>query len=180
MLVINDDRFIKRTEIIWEKGTNRAEFFHGEVNQYSWVDTGSSFLPSDITAAFLWAPLEEFDNIQNKRLAIWNQYMEGLKDLTEKLGIQLPFIPNSASNNAHMFYMVCKSLLWRQELLAKLKSKRILAVFHYQSLHNSPYYIDKHDGRELNEADRYSDCLARFPLFYELRNEEIISWLLDY
>ena len=134
MLVINDDRFVKRAEIIWEKGTNRAEFFRGEVNKYGWVDIGSSFLPSEIIAAFLWAQLENLDNIQNRRKEIWSYYYEGLKTWANAEGIKLPLIPDYASNNAHMFYLVCRNIEQRTSLIKNLKDRNILAVFHYLSL----------------------------------------------
>lgn len=175
LLAINDERFIKRSEIIWEKGTNRAEFFRGEVNKYSWVDTGSSFLPSDVTAAFLWAQIEYLENIQNQRLEVWCQYMEGLKALAVQLDIQLPFIPDYASNNAHMFYLVCNSAEQRQSLLSRLKGKGVMAVFHYLSLHDSPFFRDKHDGRNLNHADRYSECILRLPFYFDLKEKDIMK-----
>ncbi|MDD4729709.1 MAG: dTDP-4-amino-4,6-dideoxygalactose transaminase [Dysgonamonadaceae bacterium] len=172
MLCINDERFSKRAEIIWEKGTNRAEFFRGEVNKYGWVDTGSSFLPSEVTAAFLWAQIENLQFIQAKRKAIWEKYYKLFSQPTEN-DFSLPFIPDYASNNAHMFYLVCENLQQRTELINKLKDNDILAVFHYLSLHKSEFYQAKHDGRELPECDRYSDCLVRLPMFFELTDEEI-------
>ena len=173
MLAINDERFIHRAEIIWEKGTNRAEFFRGEVNKYGWVDIGSSFLPSEVIAAFLWAQIEHLDEIQNKRKAHWNRYYEALKPLADKAFFKLPELPESATNNAHMFYLVFPSLDERTALIQTLKSQDILAVFHYLSLHCSPYYTDKHDGRVLEHSDRYSDCLLRLPLFYELSESDL-------
>ena len=172
MLAINDESFIRRAEIIWEKGTNRAEFFRGEVNKYGWVDTGSSFLPSEVIAAFLWAQLENLEAIQQRRKAIWNRYNDALlaADLSK---ISLPNIPNYATNNAHMYYLVCQSLEQRTELIKRLKENEILAVFHYLALHNSEYYRDKHDGRNLNNTDRFADCLVRLPMFYELTNAQI-------
>ncbi len=168
LLAINDERFIRRAEIIWEKGTNRAEFFRGEVNKYGWCDTGSSFLPSEVIAAFLWAQLEQLDKIQEKRKSLWNRYYELLKPLAEAGRFQLPDIPDYATNNAHMFYLVCNSLEERTALIKWLKENDIQAVFHYLSLHSSPYYLDKHDGRELLNCDRYADCLVRLPMYYEL------------
>ncbi len=173
MLVINDERFSARAEIIREKGTNRSSFFRGEVDKYGWVDLGSSFLPSDIIAAFLFAQLENIENIQQKRIEIWNAYLNGLKVLADKGLAQLPFIPDYATNNAHMFYLVCKSYEERTALIAYLKSKEVYSVFHYLSLHKSPYFIEKHDGRKLPHTDHYSDCLLRLPLFYELTPNEI-------
>jgi dTDP-4-amino-4,6-dideoxygalactose transaminase len=173
MLAINDPQFMAKAEIIWEKGTNRSAFFRGEVDKYGWVAVGSSFLPSEIIAAFLWAQLENLDDIQTKRVQHWNKYQEGLKEWAMENDIRLPVIPDFATNNAHMFYLVCKDLEQRNELIEKLKSKGILAVFHYLSLHKSPFYIDKHDGRNLVNADRYTDCVVRLPFFYELEKDTI-------
>lgn len=173
MLVINDEKLIARAEVIREKGTNRSAFFRGEIDKYGWVDIGSSFLPSDIIAAFLFAQLENLDTIQKRRKEIWDRYDEGLKPLVSKKNIQLPFIPAYATNNGHMYYIVCNSLEERTGLINHLKAKGIYAVFHYLSLHNSPYYINKHDGRALPNCDRYTDCLIRLPLFYELTDKEV-------
>jgi dTDP-4-amino-4,6-dideoxygalactose transaminase len=173
MLGINDARFIRRAEIIWEKGTNRAEFFRGEVNKYGWCDIGSSFLPSEVVAAFLWAQLESMDEIQAKRKLLWNKYYELLKPLAEQGRFRLPEIPDYATNNAHMFYLVCNSLAERSALIKKLKENDILAVFHYLSLHSSEYYKDKHDGRPLPECDHYADCLVRLPLYYDLAEIDV-------
>ena len=173
MLAINDERFIHRAEIIWEKGTNRAEFFRGEVNKYGWVDIGSSFLPSEVIAAFLWAQIEHLDEIQDKRKEHWNRYYEALKPLADKGLFKLPLKPEYATNNAHMFYLVCPSLEERTKLINTLKQNEILAVFHYLSLHSSPYYTEKHDGRVLANCDMFADCLVRLPLFYELSDENL-------
>ena len=182
MLAINNERLMNRAEIIWEKGTNRSEFFRGEVNKYGWVDIGSSFLPSEIIAAYLYAQIENLDNIQMKRKQIWDTYFEGLKSL-QNYGVQIPFIPDYATNNAHMFYLVCSDLRQRSSLIEHLKNNSILAVFHYQSLHKSPYYISKHDKREIPFSDKYTDCLVRLPLFYELTGtdlQRIIATTLDF
>ena len=173
MLGINDGRFIHRAEIIWEKGTNRAEFFRGEVNKYGWCDIGSSFLPSEVIAAFLWAQLEDMGDIQNRRRCLWNKYWELLKPLADQGRFNLPDIPDYATNNAHMFYLVCNNLQERTALIKRLKENDILAVFHYLSLHSSEYYKDKHDGRSLPECDRYADCLVRLPMYYELTEEQV-------
>lgn len=173
MLVINDERFIRRAEIIWEKGTNRSEFFRGEVDKYGWVDTGSSFLPSEVIAAFLYAQLENLDIIQKKRKQLWDTYYEGLILLAKKGYFKLPTIPDYATNNAHLFYLVCNSLDERTALIKKFKENDILAVFHYLSLHKSVYYADKHDGRELPNCDRFSDCLVRLPMYFELSLEDV-------
>ena len=172
-LCINDARFIRRAEILWEKGTNRAEFFRGEVNKYGWVDIGSSFLPSEVIAAFLWAQLESMDDIQLKRKALWARYHENLAPLAAEGRFSLPDIPEYATNNAHMFYLVCHSLEERTALIGRLKENGILAVFHYLSLHSSPYYQDKHDGRALPQCDRYADCLVRLPLYYDLELSQV-------
>ena len=176
MLCINDDRFIQRAEIIWEKGTNRSQFFRGEVDKYSWVDTGSSFLPSEIISAFLWAQIENMRDIQDKRIKIWNRYYEGLSSF-EPVSIKkakLPLIPEYATNNAHMFYLVCDNVDDRTRFIQHLKDKGILSVFHYLSLHKSSYY-EKYSTRksELPNSDMFSDCLVRLPLFYELTDEQV-------
>ncbi len=173
MLAINDERFIHRAEIIWEKGTNRAEFFRGEVNKYGWVDIGSSFLPSEVMAAFLWAQIENLDDIQRKRKEIWQLYYDNLVSLPAIKGIGLPIIPNYATNNAHMFYLICNNLEQRTELIKKLKENDILAVFHYLSLHSSPYYQNKHDGRDLPNCDKFADCLVRLPMYYDLTEDDV-------
>ena len=175
LLVINDERFVRRAEIIWEKGTNRAEFFRGEVNKYGWVDTGSSFLPAEINAAFLWAQLENLNEIQTKRKQLWQTYYDHLKPLAEKGFFQLPDLPIYASNNAHMFYLLLPDLEKRTALIQYLKENGIMAVFHYLSLHSSAYYADKHDGRVLSNCDRYADTLLRLPMYYDLSFEEVIS-----
>lgn len=173
LLAINDGRFFKRAEIIREKGTNRSAFFRGEVDKYNWVDIGSSYLPSDIVAAVLYAQMERLKEIQEKRIEIWNAYYERLKDLELSGKIKLPFIPDYATNNGHVFYLITKNLNERTELISFLKGKGIQAVFHYLSLHKSPFFSDKHDGRVLPNADKYSDCLVRLPLYYELTFDKI-------
>ena len=175
MLVINDERFFKRAEIIWEKGTNRAEFSRGEVNKYGWIDIGSSFLPSEITAAFLWAQVEALATIQLNRKCIWQNYYQSLSSLLEEGYYKLPKIPEYATNNAHLFYLICKSIEERSNLIEHLKRNGIMAIFHYLSLHNSPYFLNKHDGRPLPNSERFSECLLRLPLYYELGND-----LIDY
>ena len=177
LLVINDPQFEKRAEIIWEKGTNRSAFFNGEVDKYGWVDLGSSFLPSEMIAAFLWAQLENLDTIQENRKQHWNNYYEGLKDWANKLNIKLPITPPNSTNNAHMFYLICESIEQRTKLIEYLKMYNVNAVFHYLSLHSSPYFINKHDGRNLIESDRFSNCLLRLPLYFELDIVEITSKL---
>ena len=158
---------------MWEKGTNRAEFFRGEVNKYGWVDVGSSFLPSEMVAAFLWAQLEKLEDIQDKRKKLWNKYHELLTPLAEEGYFSLPDIPDYATNNAHMFYLVCKSLEERSALIKYLKENGVQAVLHYLSLHTSPYYQNKHDGRILKNCERYADCLVRLPMYYDLDVSQI-------
>ncbi|MBO7051601.1 MAG: dTDP-4-amino-4,6-dideoxygalactose transaminase [Prevotella sp.] len=174
LLCINDERFIRRAEIIWEKGTNRAEFFRGMVNKYGWVDTGSSFLPSEINAAFLWAQLENLDSIQNKRKEIWNAYNEAFAPLAEKGCFKTPVIPEGATNNAHMYYLVCNSLEERTALIDFLRKHDVCAVFHYQSLHCSTYYKEHSDNVPvLPYSDFFTDHLVRLPMYYELTEEDI-------
>jgi len=180
MLVVNDDRFIRRSEIIWEKGTNRAEFYRGEVNKYGWVDIGSSFLPSEVSAAFLFAQLEKMEEIQQKRNKIWHGYFEGLELLEEKRGVRMPVLPSYSTNNAHMFYLVCKDGRERDDLISFLKLKGILSVFHYLSLHRSPYYSGLPDyiQESLPNSDYYDERLVRLPLFYELTDADL-SLIID-
>jgi len=175
MLVINDDRFVQRAEIVWEKGTNRSAFFRGEVDKYSWVDIGSSFLPSEVISAFLYAQIESLDKIQNARKELWEYYQTSLEPLLENENIDLPKIPEYATNNAHMFYLTCSDLEARDELIDSFKQNDILAIFHYLSLHKSPYYKDKHDGRTLPNCDRFSNCLIRLPLYYSLTTKEQLT-----
>lgn len=180
LLAINDERFIHRAEIIWEKGTNRAEFFRGEVNKYGWVDTGSSFLPSEIIAAFLWAQIENLDAIQQKRLNLWNTYYDQLVNWSKSKNIKLIEVEPFSCNNAHMFYVVCESLEQRTALIKHLNQEGVHAVFHYISLHSSPYYNEKHDGRELVNSDAFTNRLLRLPLFYELEVEKVIQEVLKF
>lgn len=173
MLVVNDMQFAKRAEIIWEKGTNRAAFWRGEVDKYGWVDVGSSFLPSEVVAAFLYAQLEHLDAIQQKRKGIWEVYYKALLPLHEKGLLKLPQVPEFSDNNAHMFYLVLHEGEQRQAFIDFMKDKGVLTVFHYLSLHKSAYYQDKHDGRSLPMSDFYSDCLVRLPLYYELSDKDM-------
>ena len=173
LLGINDERFIKRAEVLWEKGTNRASFFRGEVNKYGWEDIGSSFLPAESIAAFLYAQLENLDNIQKQRNLIWNTYYDNLKSIGDIIG--LPKIPEFATNNSHMFYIVFKTQKARTLMIKKLKEKGIMSVFHYLSLHKSPYY--KKNNPDINiklvNSDFYSDCLLRLPFFYDLKINQV-------
>lgn len=168
MLVVNDERFEKRAEIIWEKGTNRSAFFKGEVDKYGWVDIGSSFLPSEIIAAFLYAQLENLEQIQNKRRAIWEFYSKEFLRLENAGKVKRPFLPDYGSNNAHMFYLTCKDSQERTKLIDFLKSKEINAVFHYISLHKSEFYLKENEIYDLSYSDYYTDCLIRLPFYFEL------------
>ncbi|TYZ11914.1 dTDP-4-amino-4,6-dideoxygalactose transaminase [Hymenobacter lutimineralis] len=172
LLAINDPALARRAEIIWEKGTNRAAFYRGETARYQWVDVGSSFLPSEMTAAYLWAQLEQRQVLQQRRLAQWRQYAEALAPL-QALGVELPIIPDYAQqHNGHIFYLICRTAAEQQALLAYLHQLGILAVFHYQTLHDSPYYQAQHDGRPLPHAHRYATQLVRLPLYFDLSAAE--------
>lgn len=174
LLIVNDEQYTRRAEIIWEKGTNRAEFFRGMVNKYGWVDTGSSFLPSEMNAAFLLAQLEELDTIQNRRKMLWDIYHEELAPLAVKGYFTLPDIPGYATNNAHMFYIVCRNIDERSALISFLKDNGIQACFHYLALHRSEYYTTHYTERpELPNCDRFADCLVRMPMYYELKEDEV-------
>ncbi|WP_396218065.1 dTDP-4-amino-4,6-dideoxygalactose transaminase [Flavobacterium sp.] len=179
MLAINDEQFIERAEIIWEKGTNRSAFFRGEVDKYGWVDIGSSFLPSEIIAAFLWAQLENLEDIQKIRKKHWDAYHTQLVNWAAANEVQLPLVPNYATNNGHMFFVKCKNMDQRSELINKLKAKNTLSVFHYISLHSSPFYKTNHDGRDLPNTDNFTDTLLRLPLFYELDVQMVINQILE-
>lgn len=183
MLVINDPKHNNRAEIIREKGTNRSAFFRGEVDKYNWIDLGSSFLPSELTSAFLYGQLEHMSVIQAKRISIWNRYAAGLKDLETNKQLQLPQIPNYATNNAHMFYLVCKNMETRSALISHLKKHDILPVFHYLSLNKSEYYLKDNEAIHLVNSDRYTACLVRLPFYYELAavdQDRIIQLIKDF
>lgn len=172
MLAINDSHFFERAEVIREKGTNRSAFFRGEVNKYGWVDIGSSFLPSEIISAFLYGQLEHLDEIQIKRIAIWERYNEGFKNLNDKNLIKTPILPDFATNNAHMYYILCRNYEERTELIKFMKEKDIHPVFHYLSLNKSEYFLK--DNAEINipNSDHFTDCLLRLPFYFELSEEE--------
>ena len=173
MLVVNDEAYFSRAEIIWEKGTNRAAFFRGEVDKYTWVDVGSSFLPSEITAAFLYAQINSLNKIQEKRRQLWDVYFKELFPLAEQEKLEVPQQPLYAENNAHIFYIVCKSMEERTELISFLKSYSIESMFHYVSLHTSKFYLSKNKEIDLPNTKRFSDCLLRLPLFPDLSEKDI-------
>lgn len=170
MLVINDSKCFSRAEIIREKGTNRAAFFKGEVDKYNWVDIGSSFLPSDIIAAFLFAQLENIEMIQKKRNLIWNYYNSHLKELEQKKFLKLPYIPIHSTNNGHIYYLLLDNIETRSKLIEYLKTFGISSVFHYLSLNKSPYYNDQ---KSHINSDYFSESLLRLPFFFELDFSEI-------
>ena len=185
LLAINDERFVRRAEILWEKGTNRAEFFRGEVNKYGWVDTGSSFLPSEINAAYLWAQCENLDAIQAERKRLWQRYWDFLSENFQSRisagEISLPKIPAHATNNAHMFYLLFADLKSRTDFIAKMRERDILTPFHYLPLHSSEFYhryvqsLVPHPSsliRSLPNCDRYADTLVRLPLYYGLAPDQ--------
>ncbi|HLN52366.1 MAG TPA: dTDP-4-amino-4,6-dideoxygalactose transaminase [Lentimicrobium sp.] len=173
MITINDPSKIAVAEIMWEKGTNRAAFARGEVEKYEWVSLGSSFLPNEITAAFLYAQLSSIGDIQKKRLQIWQRYYNKLSAAGLEEYITLPFVPDFAKQNGHLFYILVKSEETRNQLLSYLHSEGIQAVFHYLTLHNSPYYKNFHGNRKLPNAERYSSTLLRLPFYYSLSEDEI-------
>lgn len=169
LLCVNDFHLVNRAEIIREKGTNRSSFLRGEVDKYSWCDIGSSFLPSDITAAFLYGQLENLSDIQLRRKELWEAYDIRLRPFSQKTKqFEVPFIPDFATNNGHMYYLVCPNQAFRDGLLLFLRGEGVSASFHYNSLHKSSFYADKHDGRTLTQSDKYTEQLIRLPLFHEL------------
>ena len=173
-IVINDPAYIERAEIIREKGTNRQRFFRGQVDKYTWVDRGSSYLQSDLNAAYLWAQLEQADKINDDRLRSWGAYYEGLSSLAEKGLIELPIVPQGCVHNAHMFYIKCSDLSERSELIAHLRARNIQSVFHYIPLHSSP--AGQRFGRFVGEDEfttRESERLLRLPLYYGLSAEDV-------
>jgi dTDP-4-amino-4,6-dideoxygalactose transaminase len=184
MLVVNDEQMIKRAEIIREKGTNRSAFFRGEIDKYGWVDVGSSFLPSEIIAAFLYAQLENIEDIQQRRHQIWQKYYQDLSEGEKKGYFLLPKIFDYAQHNAHMFYIVCRNIEERTNLIKYLKNRNIQAVFHYLSLHKSPFYKSQVSHIPLlPHSDYFTDTLLRLPFYYELTLEEqsyISQTILDF
>ena len=173
-IVINDESAITRAEILREKGTNRTQFYRGQVAKYNWVDWGSSYLPSDLNAAYLWAQLLEADKINDNRLATWNKYNKAFKPLAEKGIIELPVIPDGCVHNAHMFYIKCKDLKTRTSYIDFMKANDILCVFHYVPLHSAPAGIKF--GRFYGE-DKFttseSDRLVRLPLYYNIDEKDL-------
>ena len=183
LLAIRDPDRVDRAEILRDKGTDRSAFFRGEVDRYGWVDVGSSFLLSDILAALLWAQLERLDEISARRFRIWETYREALADLERRGWATLPVVPPFARHNGHAFYLTLPDEPTRARLIAHLGARGILAVFHYQSLHASRYFAGRHDGRALPNADRFSDCLVRLPMFHDFaadEQERVTTAVLDF
>ena len=173
-ILIKDSEMVEKAEIIREKGTNRSQFFRGQIDKYTWVDRGSSYLPSEINAAYLWAQLEKANEINSNRLRSWNLYYEQLKSLRDEGVIQLPVVPKNCAHNAHMFFIKTKDLEERSALIQYLKERDIMAVFHYIPLHNAP--AGKKYGRFHGEdkfTTKESERLLRLPLYYGLSEEDI-------
>jgi dTDP-4-amino-4,6-dideoxygalactose transaminase len=173
LLVVNEEQSVKQSEIIWEKGTNRAAFYRGEIDRYGWVDVGSSYLPSDALAAFLYTQLERLDRIQNRRKKIWHWYHEALAPLEQAGLLTRPVIPEYATVNGNMYYVVTRGESERDHLIAHLKKAGISAVFHYPPLHSSPYFKPFHDSRQLPNTDRFSACIVRLPFYYTLKKSRV-------
>jgi dTDP-4-amino-4,6-dideoxygalactose transaminase len=183
MLTINEERFFRQAEIAWEKGTNRAAFHRGEVDKYQWMGLGSSYLPSELTAGFLYTQLNEFDKIQRRRKHIWHYYYQALLPLQQAGHFRLPVIPDYAGVNGNMFYLVMPSPETRNQLLRYLSKKGVHAVFHYLPLHASPFYANEHGHRPMPNTDMFSSCLLRLPFFVELEQNQqdyIISKLTSF
>ena len=171
-LVINNSAYNERAEILREKGTNRSKFFRGQVDKYTWVDFGDSYLPSDMNAAYLWGQLEVADDINNDRLATWNAYNEAFKPLADAGRVELPTIPSECVHNAHMYYLKCRELTERTAFIKYLKEKDVQAVFHYVPLHSAPAgrKFGRFDGEDVYTTSE-SDRLVRLPLYYGLSKE---------
>lgn len=168
-LLVNDERFAERAEIIREKGTNRSKFFRGQVDKYTWCDIGSSYLPGELIAAFLWAQMEQAENITEKRLNIWRNYHESLEPLDANGMLKRPIISEGCRHNAHMYYVLLESLEKRSEVIASLNKQQINAVFHYVPLHNSPAGLKY--GRvhgEMERTNSLSERLLRLPMWVGL------------
>ena len=173
-LLVNDERFMQRAEIIWEKGTNRSQFFRGQVDKYTWVDIGSSFLPSEILAAFLWAQMEDVASITQRRLAIWNRYHAKFAEAEKQGVIRRPVIPGDCTNNAHMYYLLTRDHAMQMRILQALKAKGIQAVFHYIPLHSAPAgrKYGRANGR-LEVTDKASETLVRLPMWVGIDDNDV-------
>ncbi len=183
-IIINHEKDFENAEILREKGTNRSKFWRGEIDKYTWVDYGSSYLPSDMNAAYLYAQLENSDRIQAARMKIWNRYNMELSEIAAKRNLILPTVPNDMVHNAHMFYIICNSLGERTAFIKFMKENEILCVFHYVPLHSSPAGIKfgRFDGKD-EITTEYSERLVRLPLYYGLKDSEqdyIISKIKEF
>jgi len=173
MLAVNDEQFVRRAEIIWEKGTNRAAFYRGEIDKYGWVDTGSSFLPSDALAAFLHTQLMLLPRIQDRRKQAWYRYHEALRPLEEAGCLKRPVVPDYATVNGNMYFVETSSIDERDRLITHLKNHGVMAVFHYPPLHTSQYFTPLHDGRPLPHTEHFSDTIVRLPFYFSLKKSQI-------
>ncbi len=173
-IVINDNKYIDKAEILREKGTNRSQFFRGQVAKYNWVDFGDSYLQSDLNAAYLWAQLEMADEINDNRLSTWKRYWDSFQDLKENGDIELPTIPDGCVHNAHMFYIKCKNLETRQKYIQYMKEQDILCVFHYVPLHSAPAgeKFGRFDGIDEYTSSE-SDKLVRLPMYYNIDEDDL-------
>uniref|UniRef100_A6VTI5 TDP-4-keto-6-deoxy-D-glucose transaminase n=1 Tax=Marinomonas sp. (strain MWYL1) TaxID=400668 RepID=A6VTI5_MARMS len=183
LLIINDDRFVQRAEIIREKGTNRSLFFRGQVDKYTWVDLGSSFLPSELQAAFLWGQLEKVDSIKANRIETWKKYNDAFQSLIP-FGVELPSLPNDCAHNGHMYYLKVRDIEQREQLIEYLKSNQIIAVFHYIPLHSSPAgeAFSVFHGED-NYTTKESERLVRLPLYYGMsvkEREKVIATIQEF
>ena len=174
----------EKAEIIREKGTDRSKFIRGQIDKYTWRDYGSSYLPSDLNAAYLWAQLENADKIQNARMKIWDNYNKAFKKLEKEGKVILPVVPEGCIHNAHIFYMITKNLAERTALISFLKEKEISAVFHYIPLHSAPagQKFGRFDGKD-EITTEYSERLVRLPLYYGLTDDEqkkVIDAVLEF
>ena len=183
-IIINNPEYIERAEILREKGTNRSKFYRGQVDKYTWVDIGDSFLPSELNAAYLWGQLELAEEINDNRLKVWNRFYNAFKPLEEAGKVELPFIPTDCVHNAHMFYLKCKDLNERTAFISFMKEKGVQCVFHYIPLHSAPAGLKY--GRFVGE-DKYttkeSERLVRLPMYYGMTEEEqktVIDSVLDF
>jgi dTDP-4-amino-4,6-dideoxygalactose transaminase len=182
-LVINDERFVERAEYLRDKGTNRRRFLNGLVDKYTWVDEGSSYVLSDLNAAYLWTQLVALEQIQARRRRLWERYDAALRPIAEHNGLHVVRPSQRVSGNHHLFALVLRSLDERTRFIAHMRARGIMTPFHYVSLHRSPMGARFHDGRSLPLTERLSDCLVRLPLFYNLADEEqdrVVSAVQDF
>lgn len=182
-ILVSDDRFEARAEVVWDMGTNKKEFKEGRVNSYGWVDLGGSFYPSELNSAFLASQLEQLDAVTERRLQVWNRYYDSFASIERSGKAERPKIPAYARHNGHTFYLVTKSLVERDRIIQYLRTNGIQAAFHFQSLHRSVYYENKHQGFAMSQADRFSDCLVRLPIYYSLNDEaqdKVINAVYDF